>query len=286
MTTVQQVPAQLLDVADALLPGAPWERARLGRGGSHEVVLLPGVAAVRVANHPVAAAELPRRCQLLARLDKAGLPFAVPVPLTEVATVHGRVAVALSWVPGDPTPRGEGDPAGLRQLLDTLSSVALDDLDDLLGPCHAYAGGERWPELMAEVCALLPAEWRAEAVARLDAAQALPAVPPRLVHGDLAGENLHWDPAGRSCVGVLDWDFAQPFDPAVDAACLAWHGWSTLRRAVDRETYHRARTWYLTFGLDQIAVALLRGDPARVLAEEVAQAVAWLDRTTRQPPPP
>jgi Ser/Thr protein kinase RdoA (MazF antagonist) len=279
-----QVPERLLTVADALLPGAGWERARLGQGGSHDVVLLPEVAAVRVANHPVAAAALPRRAQLLHRLGKAGLPFAVPVPLTDVVTVDGRAVVALSWVPGTPAGRGIGNPYGMRDLLEALSTVDLADLADLLGPAHAYAGGERWPELMGEVVALLPAEWRPEARARLEAALSLPPVPPRLVHGDLAGENVHWDPAGRHCVGVLDWDFAQPFDPAVDAACLAWHGWPTLRAAVDADTYARARVWYLTFGLDQVAVALLRREPGRVLAEQVAQAVAWLDRTRRQPP--
>ena len=284
MTSVE-VPDDLLAIADALLPGIAWDRARLGRGGSHDVVLLPGVAAVRVANHATAAALLPRRCQLLSRLEKAGLPFAVPVPLTDVMAIDGRTAVALSWVPGAPTPRGWGEPAGLRELLAALSSVHLADLDGLLGPAHAYAGGPRWPELMREVGTLLPDEWRAEAAGRIAAAEDLPVVPVRLVHGDLAGENVHWDPAGRHCVGVLDWDYAQPFDPAVDAACLAWHGWRTLQEAVDPPTYRRARTWYLTFGLDQVAVSLLRGDPARVLADEVAQAVAWLERTTRQPPP-
>jgi aminoglycoside phosphotransferase (APT) family kinase protein len=279
-----QVPERLLTVADTLLPGADWERARLGQGGSHDVVLLPEVAAVRVTNHPVAAAALPGRVQLLHRLGKAGLPFAVPVPLTDVVTVDGRAAVALSWVPGAPTSRGTGNPYGIRELLEALSAVHLADLADLLGPAHAYAGGERWAELMGDVIALLPAEWRPEALARLEAARSLPPVPPRLVHGDLAGENVHWDPAGRHCVGVLDWDFAQPFDPAVDAACLSWHGWPTLRAAVDADTYARARVWYLTFGLDQVAVALLRGEPGRVLAEQVAQAVAWLDRTWRQPP--
>lgn len=284
MTSVE-VPDELLAVADALLPGIAWERARLGQGGSHDVVLLPGVAAVRIANHASAAALLPRRCQLLSRLEKAGLPFAVPVPLTDVVDVEGRAAVALSWVPGAPTPRGRGEPAGLRELLAALASVHLGDLDGLLGPAHAYAGGARWPELMREVRGLLPEEWRAEAAERVAAARDLPPVPLRLVHGDLAGENVHWDPAGRHCVGVLDWDFAQPFDPAVDAACLSWHGWSTLREAVDPQTYQRARTWYLTFGLDQVAVSLLRGDPARVLAEQVAQAVAFLERTTQSPPP-
>jgi len=117
------------------------------RGGSHEVVLLPGVAAC--GGQPSGGrGRTPPPLQLLARLYKAACVRGAGA-LTESPPAR-PVAVALSWVPGDPTPRGEGDPAGLRQLLDTLSSVALDDLDDLLGPCHAYAGGERWPELMAE----------------------------------------------------------------------------------------------------------------------------------------
>jgi aminoglycoside phosphotransferase (APT) family kinase protein len=282
---VSTVPVELLETADALLPGAPWERARLGRGGSHDVVLLPGTAAVRVATNPLAAAELPRRVALLHRLSKAGLPFSIPVPLSDATTIGGRTAVALSWVEGAPTPRGEGDPRGMRGLLAALASVRLGDLDDVLGPAHAYAGGPAWPDLMAEVTALLPAEWRDEARRRIDAAQALPPVPPQLVHGDLAGENVHWDERGRVCVGVLDWDFAQPFDPAVDAACLTWHGWPALRQAVEPAVFARARTWYLTFGLEHVAVALLHADPARVMADKVAQAVAWLERSTRQPPP-
>jgi Ser/Thr protein kinase RdoA (MazF antagonist) len=282
---VDAVPDDLLATADALLPGAAWERARLGRGGCHDVVLLPGVAAVRVAGHPIAAAELPRRTALLHRLAKAGLPFAVPEPLSEVVSVGGRAAVALSWVDGAPTPRGRGHPAGLRALLAALATVPLADLDDLLGPAHAYAGGPAWPELIARVTGLLPVEWRDEGRRRVDAALALPPVPAQLVHGDLAGENVHWDATGTTCVGVLDWDFAQPFDPAVDAGCLSWHGWDTLRAAVEPGVYARARAWYLTFGLEQVAVALLRADPPRVLADTVAQAVAWLDRTTRHPPP-
>ncbi|QMU78242.1 hypothetical protein GXW83_23610 [Streptacidiphilus sp. PB12-B1b] len=35
-------------------------------------------------------------------------------------------------------------------------------------------------------------------------------------------------------LGVLDWDLAQPHDPAVDAAALAWHGWDKVAAAVER----------------------------------------------------
>ena len=63
---------------------------------------------------------------------------------------------------------------------------------------------------------------------------------PRLVHGDLGGDNLRWTPDG-AVGGVIDWDLAQPFDPAVDAACLAsWYGWDNLSHAVDAETFQPA----------------------------------------------
>ncbi|OUC90663.1 hypothetical protein [Streptosporangium minutum] len=44
-----RAPAELLKMADALMPGASRDAARLARGGIHDVVLLPGVAAVRIS---------------------------------------------------------------------------------------------------------------------------------------------------------------------------------------------------------------------------------------------
>jgi hypothetical protein len=46
-------------VAGHLLPGADLAAATLVAGGSHDVVLLPGIAAVRIARHDLAAAKLP-----------------------------------------------------------------------------------------------------------------------------------------------------------------------------------------------------------------------------------
>jgi hypothetical protein len=63
--------------------------------------------------------------------------------------------------------------------------------------------------------------------------------------------------------------------PAVDAACLAWHGWDTVRAAVDADTYGRACVWFRTFGLEQVSAALLLGDPPE---RYVDRAVAWLER--------
>ncbi len=37
---------------------------------------------------------------------------------------------------------------------------------------------------------------------------------------------MHWSADG-DVIGVLDWDVAQPYDPAIDAACMAWLGKTT-----------------------------------------------------------
>ncbi|WP_205673186.1 hypothetical protein [Amycolatopsis nivea] len=55
---VPPVPADLLEIAEALVPGAPVGSARLAtQGNMHHVVLLPGVAAVRISKRPDSAAE-------------------------------------------------------------------------------------------------------------------------------------------------------------------------------------------------------------------------------------
>lgn len=266
---------ELLDVASVVLPGEDLRHATVAQGGSHHVVLLPGVAVVRIARKPSAVDALPRHVELLRQLPD--FPFAVPVPLTDVMQVDGHTAVALSWVPGRPLPRGTAiDPLELSGLLDVLRDVDCSRLP--LGEPHAYAGGQRWAEVLRdEVVHRLPVEWRDEAWRRVEAALALPEVPASLVHGDLAGENVHWED-GR-LVGVLDWDLAQPFDPAVDAACMAWYGWDTLAAAVDETTLRRARTWYGTFGLEQIAFAVLNGESAEAIAKRCETITAWLERS-------
>ncbi|MBC3839799.1 aminoglycoside phosphotransferase family protein [Streptacidiphilus sp. 4-A2] len=268
---------ELLDIAAAALPGISLDRAGLAGGQFHEVVLLPGTAVVRIARTPAASAALPRRVELLRRLAAAGLPFAVPEPLSPVVTVGGRAAVALTWLDGAPAAKGEGgEPTQLAALLEAMRGVDLTALADVLGRPHEFAGGDRWGQLMLEeVVPRIPEEWRAEARRRVQAALDLPPVTPSLVHGDLGGGNMHWDPSGR-LIGVLDWDLAQPFDPAVDAACLAWHGWDRVRDTVDARTLDRAGTWYLTFGLEQITVQLLDGAPEEAVAARVQRATAWM----------
>ncbi|MEV6607643.1 aminoglycoside phosphotransferase family protein [Kutzneria sp. NPDC051319] len=276
----------LLDVASAVLPGQSLHGAFVAHGGSHSAVVIPDVAVVRIARKPTAVSLLPRRTELLRRLNSMDLPFAVPVPLTEVVEVDGHTVVVLSWLPGSGLPRGTAvDPAELVRLLDALRGIDLALLDGLLGEPHEYAGGSRWPSLMLdEVVPRLPADVRSDARRRIEDALTLPAVTPSLVHNDLAGDNMHWS-ADHRLVGVLDWDLAQPFDPATDAACLAWYGWETVASAVPADTLRRAHTWYRTFGLEQVAFAVLNGEPEDSVAQRCATAAAWLRRTAKFPSP-
>lgn len=271
-------PEELLAVAAKVLPNTDLTCSRATRGQDHDVLLVPGVAAVRVSRHEAAAASMPRRTALLGRLAQAGLPFAVPEPLTDVCYVGGRVAVATSWVAGAARPAGDAEVESLVQVLSAMREVKLEEVEDLLDQPHAYAGRERWYELMLqEAVPRLPARLRDEARRRTDEAATLEPVEACLVHGDLAGENVHWDDRGR-VVGVIDWDLAAPFDQAVDVACLAYFGWDNVRAAVDSTTYARARTWSRTFGLEQIVAAVLNQDPRSSLDAFVDSTVRWLDQ--------
>ncbi|MGW4665378.1 phosphotransferase family protein [Streptosporangium sandarakinum] len=275
----EPVPDDLLEIADALLPGAPLGTARLFGGGMHDVVLLPGVAAVRVTKRPSGAAALPRRTELLRVIAEAGLPFAVPEPLTPVTMFGERAAVAVSWLDGAAMPDGEGDPERIGELLRALRELPVTaELRAVLGAPRTYTGGDHWSGILAEEVLLrLPARWREEGRRRLDDALALEEVPDALVHGDLGGGNVHWGEDGK-LVGVLDWDRAHLFDPAVDAAFIGWiHGWDNVRAAVDGDTYRRARVWDRAFGVTHL-VAALDGGPIANAESYVQHIVAWLEQ--------
>jgi aminoglycoside phosphotransferase (APT) family kinase protein len=264
-----------LAVASVVLPEVRQGKVAVERGGEHTVVVAPDVGAVRIATGDQSAALMPRRTELLAELSALNLPFAVPVPLSEVVNIGRYTAVATSWVPGAPHPKGEGSPAALAQTLAALRSVDVWALEGLLAAPHGYAGGARWAELMADAVACLPADVRADAQGRLDDALALPEVEPSLVHADLAGHNMRWSD-DRRLIGIIDWDWAAAWDPAIDAACLAWHGWATVKAAVDAKTYQRARVWQRTFGIEQIVASWLRPPGP---ADVVRRTAEWLRRT-------
>lgn len=278
-----EVPAELLEIAEALLPGAPMDTASLAQGSHHDIVLLPGVAAVRISRHERAAAALPRRTRLLRLIGASGLPFAVPEPLTPVTRFAGRAAVAVSWVGGTGLPRDAADPAKLAALLRSLSEVPLTpELRALLETPNEDATGRPWADFMAEqVIPNLPARWRADGRRRLDAAVQLEPVAAALVHGDLGTTNVHWGPDG-ALVGVLDWDLARAFDPALDAALLSWFGWDTVRAAVDAGTFRRARIWDGLFGSEHF-IAVLNGIAERDVERFVPYLVRWLEEHADPP---
>lgn len=264
-------PQHVRRIAAALLPGEVTATAHVVHGEFHDVVLLPGRAVVKVARGR-AADELRRRAALTGALARLDLPFVVPEPLTEVEDVDDCTAVALAWAPGAPANARAPGPTQLREVLAALAALDVTPggpLSRWLDVPHGYAGRDRWPLLMAEVVARLPPDVQESARARVEAATALPPVAPSLVHGDLAGDNLRWYDDG-TLAAVIDWDLASAWDPAVDAACLAWFGWSTVAAALDAETLARARTWAATFPLEHPASAIDNGESETVVTTRLA----------------
>ena len=279
----QPVPADLLEIAEALVPDAPLSTARLsGHGNMHHVVLFPGVAAVRVSKRPSSAAEMPRRVGILRAVAAAGLPFAVPAPLSTVTTFGERAAVAVSWIDGGGMPEGAGDPAAFGTLLEALRDVEISpELAAVLHQPRRHADGVGWTDILRdEVIPRLPTQWRDGVRRRLETLLALDELPPRLVHGDLGGGNVHFDEHGR-LAGVLDWDMAILADPAIDAALVAtWHGWDLLREATDQETNRRARAWDDPVGVGHLH-AVFRGEPLLNVDGFVRAVVGWLAERDR-----
>ena len=275
-TENERLPDDLLEIAAALVPGAPLDKARRGPGNVHDVVLLPGVAAVRVSKRPLGAAQMPRGVEILRAIKAAGPPFQVPEPLTPVMEFGSRRAVAVSWISGAGLPEGQGDPRRIAELLSAIRELPVtDELRRLLPAPRAHDG--HWARVIEhDVLPRLPARLRSEAERRLAAALELEAVPDVLVHGDLAGDNVHWAPDG-TLVGVLDWDRAHLFDPAIDAAFMSRHGWRNVRAAVDPGTYRRARIWDRLFGVNILcAVFTIGGDPLPLPDSYARHIAAWL----------
>ncbi|QCU78581.1 hypothetical protein E7744_10750 [Citricoccus sp. SGAir0253] len=289
------------------LAAADWSAGVVEEGGaSHRVLVLPGTGAVRMTRDARAAARLPANVALVAALaDTARLPVDLPVPLTEVVTAaDGTAAVVQGYLPGRPHPPHTGDPAVLRALCAALAAVDTAPLLPHLAPPFAYRGP--WPAARVERLRRLPdrlrrahgaalwdGPWAAEhpavSAARFpDAAEELldtlrswtedPVVPPALVHGDLAGHNMRWMRGGTAgpaasprapwrLTGILDWDLASRWDPALNAAHLSlWHGEDRLGEiARDPFEAHRARAWLGWTALEALDDAAGREDPSSSL---------------------
>ncbi len=267
---------ELYEIAEALLPGVRLDGARVAEDGNiHDVLLVPGVAAVRVSRRPLAAASMPRRVQVLQALGDAGLPFVVPVPLTPVVMFGERAAVAVSWVEGSPLAEGEGSPEQVAEVLRAVREVPLTS--ELLAVLDDRDRGPVWSDLLvSEVLPRLPERWQPVVQESLDALLAIAPMPDALVHGDLGASNVHWSSSGE-LVGIVDWDLAMPGDAAIDTALMAYHGWDTVRQAVSADEYVRARTWDAIVGVEHL-VAFMNGRPLTSPDGFVRAVVGWLER--------
>jgi aminoglycoside phosphotransferase (APT) family kinase protein len=264
MTTARSLPEKLHVLVSDLWPQFDLSDAHVSEGTYHQVVVVPGVAAVRIAPQ-AAGPELRRSCGLHRHLARLALPFEVPEPLGDVVEYEDKVAVAVTYVGGASRPLpdpGLSDPAPLRELLAAIAAVPVDDsLREHLAQACGYAGGDQFVEdADAHVLPRLDSDDSRVVERALTELMSLPAAdPPVLVHADLTGHNLFWDE--DKLVGVLDWDFAFEGDHAYDVACLAdGFGFRVLGPIVDDEVLARARVYRPMFAVEAATAAYRSGD--------------------------
>ncbi|MGP3919261.1 hypothetical protein [Nonomuraea sp. 10N515B] len=58
---------------------------------------------------------------------------------------------------------------------------------------------------------------------------------------------------------------------------MAWHGWDNTRKAVDPETYRRARIYDAPLGVGHL-VGILDGRPLTKVEGYVRSIVAWFEQ--------
>ncbi|MFJ2618933.1 aminoglycoside phosphotransferase family protein [Glutamicibacter sp. NPDC087344] len=246
-----------------LCPDLSWDNGTVNEAGqSHTVLLANTQAVIRMARTEVSSANMPRSVRLHDQLATQ-LPYLVPTACSGIAQFNGRNAVAMSFIPGRAHEPHRGDPATLQKIVRDLAAVDISFLLADLAEPFAFAG--RWNPAAQERCLeYLPHDLRTAAKSVFAQLPQLEAVPPSLVHGDLAGENMHWD--GEKPVGILDWDLASAWDPALNTTYLAlWHGQDLIEQiAPDAEQARRARIWLGLMGLERLADTLLRSDNPRV----------------------
>ncbi|MBG6192472.1 aminoglycoside phosphotransferase (APT) family kinase protein [Arthrobacter sp. CAN_A212] len=263
----------LEEIALEVFPSGDWREAHhVDFGQFHDVLVLQDVAVVRIARSLDQGLKMTRRMELLRRINRQ-VPFKIPVPLTEVQWHGDRAAVAQQYVPGVAHPSGSGDPEQLRALVQSLDSMETAPLGDLVGEPFSYAGpwdSGKQQRLFANV----PRAVHGELHRRLDPLLSMDVVEPSLVHGDLAGHNIHWVKGRLN--GVLDWDLASLWDPAINVAYLSmWHGDDIAGKITDSVTAGRARVWRESLILESISRAISdgRADRVEMLTEKLRSSM-------------
>lgn len=252
-----------LQLARRLFPHRSTETARVEEGGQfHRVLLLPPTAVIRMARDAPASAQLPRSVALHNALADL-LPVPVPRQLTELVEHQGQAAVGMSYIPGAAHPPHSGDPKVLRDIVKMLAEVPVEPLRPLLAEPFAFRGPWTQARIAASYQAL-PEDLRAPARALWEQLPRLAQVPVGLVHGDLAGHNVHWLHGRLS--GILDWDLAAAWDPALNTAYLClWHGQELIEQvAPDADQAHRARIWLGLMSLERFSDTISRTDEPKL----------------------
>ena len=216
-----------------------WHNAQVvERGKDHVILIADELAVARLPRKT--DPQLARTTQLMEQLD---LPWLLPKPLSAVGD-----GVLQSYIPGTAHSHGTGDARTLAEIINVFADYDTTGL--VLNVPFAQRG--RFTKAMLSALDAVVADHMAWEIAEHVHSWTDDGVGAGLVHGDLAGHNMHW--VDGELVGILDWDYAARWDTALNATYLSlWHG-------VDPEaitpTPHRARVWSGALGLYSLANAL------------------------------
>lgn len=248
-----------LSIARQLRPDLSWENAGVNEGGQfHKVVIANPDSVIRMARTIDATEEMPRSIKLL-ELVSDQLDYQIPVATSQIQTVDSLGSVAMSFIPGSAHEPHYGDPKVLGKLVSDLAQVELEPLREHLASPFAFRG--LWTDERQQQCFdALPEELRGPASSLWAQLDELAQVPPSLVHGDLAGHNMHW--VDEELIGILDWDLAAAWDPALNTAYLSlWHGLEMVDLiAPTLDEAHRAKIWLGLMSLERLSDTLSRTD--------------------------
>ena len=248
-----------LSIARQLRPDLSWENAGVNEGGQfHKVVIANPDSVIRMARTIDATEEMPRSIKLL-ELVSDQLDYQIPVATSQIQTVDSLGSVAMSFIPGSAHEPHYGDPKILGKLVSDLAQVELEPLREHLASPFAFRGP--WTDERQQQCFdALPEELRGPASSLWAQLDELAQVPPSLVHGDLAGHNMHW--VDEELIGILDWDLAAAWDPALNTAYLSlWHGLEMVDLiAPSPDEARRAKIWLGLMSLERLSDTLSRTD--------------------------
>lgn len=269
----RQPTSEEVERANALYPAADWVSGRVEESGKSNLVLIPAdpvpEVVFRMARTREEALAQARRAALADALAPH-VPWLVPESRSPIDSAGG---IIQRFIPGAAHPLHQGNPAALGRIITDLQAVPLSAYEGLVGA--PWEAEPQWTQARADAAidALEP-DVRASAATVLatlgEMEQAMGSAVGQgaalrgslrrgLVHGDLAGRNMHW--RDGELIGILDWDKASLWDPAINLAHLSlWHGQDVIDPSAPDEFFAaRAHVWNGSLALTRVADAALRG---------------------------